>query len=69
VGRGHGETASREVSLLSWQDVAVDLIGPWKVSISNKTLKFMALTMIDMVTNLVEVVIRNDNKSAAHVGA
>jgi transposase InsO family protein len=66
VGRGHGETASREASLLPWQDVAVDLIGPWKVSIGNKALKFMALTMIDMVTNLVEVV-RIDNKSAAHV--
>jgi hypothetical protein len=51
VGRGHGETASREASLLPWQDVAVDLIGPWKVSISNKALKFMALTMIDMVTS------------------
>ena len=66
VGRGYGETASREASLLPCQDVAVDLIGPWTVSIGNKTLKFMALTMIDMVTNLVEVV-RIDNKSAAHV--
>jgi transposase InsO family protein len=66
VGRGHGETAAREASLLPWQDVAVDLIGPWTVSIGDRELKFSALTMIDMVTNLVEVV-RIDNKSAAHV--
>ena len=66
VGRGHGETASREAPLLPWQDVAVDLIGPWKVSIGHKELKFTALTIVDMVTNLVEVV-RIDNKTAAHV--
>jgi hypothetical protein len=66
VGRGHGETASREAPLLPWQDVAVDLIGPWTVSIGDRELKFSALTMIDMVTNLVEIV-RIDNKSAAHV--
>jgi transposase InsO family protein len=66
VGRGHGETASREASLMPWQDVAVDLIGPWTVNIGDKELKFSALTIIDMVTNLVEVV-RIDNKSAAHV--
>ncbi|KAG7340303.1 integrase core domain containing protein [Nitzschia inconspicua] len=66
VGRGHGETASREASLLPWQDVAVDLIGPWTISIGNKNLTFSALTIVDMVTNLVEVV-RIDNKAAAHV--
>jgi transposase InsO family protein len=66
VGRGHGETASREAPLLPWQDVAVDLIGPWTLSIGDQKLKFSALTMIDMVTNLVEVV-RLSNKTAAHV--
>ncbi|KAG7346017.1 reverse transcriptase RNA-dependent DNA polymerase [Nitzschia inconspicua] len=66
VGRGHGETASREASLLPWQDVAVDLIGPWTISVGNKKHTFSALTIIDMVTNLVEV-IRIENKSAAHV--
>jgi transposase InsO family protein len=66
VGRGHGETATREASLLPWQDVAVDLIGPWTLSIGNKKLKFHALTIIDMVTNLVEIV-RIDKKTAAHV--
>jgi hypothetical protein len=66
VGRGHGETARREATLLPWHDVAVDLIGLWTLSIGNQKLKFSALTIIDMVTNLVEV-IRIDNKSAARV--
>mmetsp|Transcript_24146 Transcript_24146/g.44899 ORF Transcript_24146/g.44899 Transcript_24146/m.44899 type:complete len:256 (+) Transcript_24146:851-1618(+) len=56
VGRGHGETATREATLLPWQDVAVDLIGPWTLSIGNRKLKFSALTITDMVTNLTEVV-------------
>lgn len=67
LGRGHGETATREAKLLPWQDVAVDLIGPWKLNIQNQVHSFYALTIIDMVTNLVEVV-RIDNKTAAHVG-
>jgi hypothetical protein len=66
VGRGHGETASREAPLLPWQDVAVDLIGPWNISLGNQEIKFSALTMIDMVSNLVEVV-RVTNKTSAHV--
>jgi transposase InsO family protein len=66
VGRGHGETASRDAPLLPWQDVAIDLIGPWTLSIGDQKYKFSALTMIDIVTNLVEV-LRVHNKTAAHV--
>jgi hypothetical protein len=55
VGRGHGENASREAPLLPWEDVAIELIGPWTLSIGDEKMKFSALTMIDMVTNLVEV--------------
>jgi transposase InsO family protein len=66
VGRGHGELASREAPLLPWQDVAIDLIGPWTLSVGDQKLTFSALTMVDMVTNIVEVV-RVSNKTAAHV--
>jgi hypothetical protein len=56
VGRGHGETTSWDGPFLPWQDVAIDLIGPWTVlSIGDQNLKFSALTMIEVVTNLVEV--------------
>jgi hypothetical protein len=64
VGRGHGETDTCEASLLPWQDLAVDVIGPWTLSIGNKKLKFRTLTIIDMVTNLVEIV-RIDKKDCS----
>lgn len=66
VGRGHGETATREATLLPWHDVAVDCIGPWTIKIGDEEqVKFSALTIIDMVTNLVEIV-RLDDGSAAN---
>jgi transposase InsO family protein len=66
VSRGHGETATREATVLPWRDVAVDLIGPWTLTVGGQKHKFHALTIIDMVTNLVEVV-RLDNTTAANV--
>jgi hypothetical protein len=66
VGQGHGEVSPREAALLPWQEVAVDLIGPWTLQVGNQKHTFSALTIIDMVTNLVKVV-RIDNKTSAHV--
>jgi hypothetical protein len=42
------------------------MIGPWTITIGETTQKFSALTMIDTVTNLVEVV-RVSNKTSAHI--
>ena len=67
VGRGHGHLAAREAALTPWRNVAVDLIGPWQIECAGHVLDYNALTIIDMVTNLVEVV-RVENKTAAHVG-
>jgi transposase InsO family protein len=66
VQRGHGQLAPREAALLPWSEVAVDLIGPWTLTVSNQTMTFNALTIIDLVTNLVELV-RLDNKTSDHV--
>ena len=63
VQRGHGHTAPREARLLPWSDIAVDLIGPWKLTIGNRTVEFRALTIIDLVTNLVELVRINSKTS------
>lgn len=65
VLRGHGHTAPREAGLHPWREVAVDTIGPWTINIGNETIKFHALTMIDTVTNLVELV-RLDNHTSAN---
>ena len=66
-GRGYGELPPREAQLAPWQQIAVDLIGPWKIRVNEQDLTFRALTIIDTVTNLPEL-IRISNKSAAHVG-
>ena len=63
---GYGRLAPREVDAHPWRKVAVDLIGPWTLKVGDQRADFMALTIIDVVTNLVELV-RIDNKSSAHV--
>ena len=62
----HGQLVPRKVSSHLWQEVAVDLIGPWKLSIHNVEVSFTALVIIDLVTNLVELICVN-NKTSAHV--
>ena len=46
-------------------EVAVDLIGPWFIKVILQELVFHALTCIDMVTNLPEVICI-ENKTSAH---
>jgi transposase InsO family protein len=67
TGRGYGELPPREALIAPWQEVAVDLIGPWKIKIFGQTFVFDSLTMIDTVTNFVELA-RINNRTAAHVG-
>ena len=47
-------------------EVAVDLIGPWFIKVNLQELVFHALTCIDMVTNLPEVICI-ENKTSAHM--
>jgi hypothetical protein len=65
VQRGHGATAPREADILPWNQVAVDTIGPWVLKVQNRQERFYALTIIDMVTNLAEIV-RLQNRTSAH---
>jgi transposase InsO family protein len=65
VQRGHGATAPREADILLWNHVAVDTIGPWVLKVQNRQERFYTLTMIDMVTNLSEIM-RLQNQTSAH---
>lgn len=65
-GRGYGELGARQAEIHPWRTVAVDLIGPWQLRVGEQTLRFLALTVIDTVTNLTEIV-RLDTKTSAHV--
>jgi hypothetical protein len=65
-GKGDGLLPEREVRLAPWEEVAIDLIGPWKVNVNNRPCEFSALTCIDTASNLVELV-RIENKSTEHI--
>jgi len=65
-GKGYGLLPEREICSIPFEECAVDLIGPWIIQVCKKPYKFNALTVIDTVSNLVEL-IRIDNKTLAHV--
>ena len=61
--RNKGHLAPRQVPLIPWQEVQVDCCGNWVIRVNKHTLKFQALTVIDTVTNLLEIVEIPDRKS------
>ena len=65
-GPGYGLLPPCEALIAPWFEVAVDLIGPWNITINARTFTFQALTCIDTVTNLAEV-IRIENKTSTHI--
>ena len=65
LGAGYRHFPSRHANLIPWEDVIANLIGPWKVKINEQEIFFNALTCIDPVTNLVEM-IRIDSKTSRH---
>lgn len=65
-GPGAGELPERDIDATPWQEVHVDLIGPWKVEVNELEVEFNALTCIDPVSNLTEL-IRIENKTADHI--
>ena len=64
--RNYGHLPPRIAGLFPWETVAVDLIGPWKITTNGIDLEFHALTCIDPVSNVVEA-IRIRNKTSEHV--
>jgi hypothetical protein len=66
AGRGYGLLTKREVRIAPWEEVAINLIGPWKVKVNGQQVELNALTCIDMALNLDEL-IRVDNKTPKHI--
>ena len=56
----------RQINCQPFIDAAVDLIDPWTVKVGHRNATFSALTILDLVTNLTELV-RIENKEANHV--
>ena len=60
-GPGYGLLSPRELYLAPWYELAVDSIGPWSIEVGGtrsqaNTYEFHALTCIDTVSNLVELI-------------
>jgi transposase InsO family protein len=66
-GPQYGHMPPREANILPWEEVALDLIGPWTVKVADESYEFYALTCIDTVTNFPND-IRLCDKTASHVG-
>ena len=66
VGPGYGHLPGREVNGHPWREVAIDTIGPWPLVVDGQRIEFRALTIVDTVTNLAEVV-RVENMQARHI--
>ena len=68
AGKGYGTLPPREPLMQPWYEVAVDLIGPWTIrDVDGNDHTFMALTIIDTVTNLCEIALIRD-KTSSHIG-
>ena len=65
-GRGYRKLPLRHAEIAPWNEVCIDLIGPWEIVVNGNICEFKALTCIDPVTNLVELV-RITNKTMGHV--
>ncbi|KAL7503241.1 hypothetical protein ACHAXN_001059 [Cyclotella atomus] len=62
-GRPYGHLGARDVDRAPWREVCVDLIGPWKVQVHGRVYEFNALTSIDPVANLTEIIQVQENSS------
>ena len=65
-GKGYGLLPERELRIVPWEEVTVNLVEPWHIKIRGREVEFKALTCIDMDSNLVEL-IQVDNKTSDHV--
>jgi hypothetical protein len=56
LGTGYGHMAPRDAKTQPWYETVVDMIGPWEIKVNGEVYKFCALTIIDTVTNLTELI-------------
>jgi hypothetical protein len=54
------------VQIAPWEEVAIGLIGPWKVKVNGQHVEFNTSTSIDMALNLFKLICV-DNKTAKHI--
>jgi non-ribosomal peptide synthetase component F len=55
-GKGYGKIPLKDIEHAPWEDISVDLSGPWEATINNKKESFHTLTIIDVFTGWVEII-------------
>ena len=69
-GRGYGHLPAKISAGSPWDEVAADLVGPWKIPLNTRAKKkvyeISALTVIDTFKNMPEI-IRINGKTSKHV--
>lgn len=63
---GYGHLPTKQVTMQPWNNIAVDLIGPWKIKIGTLEFALRALTSIDTDTNLADACLISQ-QSSGHV--
>lgn len=65
TGPGYGHLPPRNDVAQPWEEVAVDLVGPWHLELPIGHISLHAITILDVTTTLAEC-IRIENKTSAH---
>ena len=60
--RGHGKLPPLHAEIAPWNEVCIDHTSPWEIVVNGNICVFKALTCIDPVTNLTEL-IRTQNRT------
>ena len=70
VARNMDKLPAKQARLVPWDEVHVDCIGPWTITASDGAeYEFNALTCIDPVTNLVDIIrLNGSNPKAGYCG-
>ena len=62
----YGHLAPRHAIVAPWNEVHVDCVGPWTITATNEAkYVFSALTCIDPVTNLVDIILMDGSNPRA----
>ena len=57
---------AHEAGVAPWHEVATDMTGPWTILVNGQSHAFRALTIIDTVSNITEIICINCNATAMH---
>ena len=66
IGPGYGHIPERGDYPHPFEEVAVDLLGPWKIKVGGRTIELRALSCTDTGSNLTELP-RIDSKTSEHI--